>query len=330
MVWYLVFQKIMNLDPKDICFLLCYDDGYSEMARMTIDNNIKPYCRLHGYSLKEHLITEKVSGRDFQWQKIKITIDTLKKTNFKWLFFMDVDCLIMHTPIKLEDIIDENYSFILPSHNVGAIDTPITEFGEIKNIITSHIFVKNDEIGLKILEDIWRASDWPANKDINEFDHEARQTRITIQKKEFRDKIKIVEEKVLNRFWIMNSPFMIYRLKGVNENVWQPGDFSVHVTGYPKEMRMELLKDLLHFSCGLISNWEIKDGKIFFSPLVEICYTKINLFDINGKLLRYFELNNLQPQFEYYLIIEDLKKDEFRVEALDVNNKQISLKLLEK
>jgi len=319
----------MNIEPKDICFLICYDEGYSEMARITIDKNIKPYCRLHGYYFWEHLITEKELGRDFQWQKIKIAHNILKKNNFRWLFFMDVDCLIMHTPTKLEQIIDENYSFILPSHNVGAIDTPLTELGDIHNIITSHFFVKNGDTGLKILEDIWEAKDYPTRCPINSFDHEARQTRITIQKKEFRNSVKIVEEKLLSRFWIMNSPHMIYRMRGVNSNVWQPGDFSVHVTGYPKEKRIELLEDLSHFSCGLLVDWVKKDNLILFSPIYDLDYTIINVCRLDGTLLRYFEMRNLIPQLTYELHIHGLSEKEYRIEAFDLSNKLISLKLLE-
>jgi hypothetical protein len=83
---------------------------------------------------------------------------------------------------------------------------------------------------------------------LSTFDYEGRQARIVINSLKFKDKIKIIEEKLLNRFWYFNNPFMTFHFKGVNNLVWQPGDFIVHVTGYSKEERIKLLSDLNYFS----------------------------------------------------------------------------------
>ena len=98
----------MILDPKEICVLVLYDDYYAELAEITIDKNIKQYCDLHGYTLISHKIENIDNGRSPQWQKIQVSIDVLKTNQFKWLFFLDTDCLIMNSTIKLESIIDDN------------------------------------------------------------------------------------------------------------------------------------------------------------------------------------------------------------------------------
>jgi len=99
----------MVLDPKDICVLMLYDDYYAKLAEVTIDKNVKQYCDLHGYTLISHKIENIDNHRLPQWQKIQVSIDILKTNKFKWLFFLDTDCLIMNSTIKLESIIDSSF-----------------------------------------------------------------------------------------------------------------------------------------------------------------------------------------------------------------------------
>jgi hypothetical protein len=231
---------------ENICVLVSYNEAYSKVAELTVFHNIQKYCENHGYTLWVDKQQELDNDRSSHWQKIKTTINILPK--FDWVFFIDTDCLIMNSDIKLESLIDDNYSFIVPQHNVAAEDNPITNIPGIRNVITSQFLVKNDADGLAILQAIWDAEDWPKEMDLATFDYEGRQTRIVINSLKFKDKIKIIEEKLLNRFWYINSPFMLMHFKGVNDNVWKPGDFIVHVTGYKLEDRIKLLSDLNYFS----------------------------------------------------------------------------------
>jgi hypothetical protein len=237
------------MNPKEICVLVSYNNNYANMAELTVDHNIKLYCDKHNYTL--HIDTQQNPDNDrySSWQKIKTAINILKNNNdFKWLFFIDTDCLIMNSNIKLESLIDDNYSFIVPQHNIEAEDNPITNIEGTNNIIMSQFLVKNDQSGLDILQAIWDVEGWPDGLDLSTFDYEGRQARIVVNSLKFKDKIKIIEEKLLNCFWYFNNPFMVMHFKGVNNHVWQPGDFIVHVTGYPKEDRIRILSDLNYFS----------------------------------------------------------------------------------
>jgi hypothetical protein len=220
------------------------------MASYTVDLNIKKYCELHGYHLHINYQEKFSNGKLAQWQKILAARELLETGNYDWVFFLDTDCLIMNPNIKLELFIDDNYSFILPEHNIDPIDTPIDIEGIKNNIITSQFFVRNDECGKDILDEIWSAQD---NNQIDKFDHEGRQIRILINKGKYNSRIKIIEEKKLNRFWYVNNPFMYFAYKGINDNVWEEGDFIVHVTTYPIEERIKILSDLNYFS-GLNDN----------------------------------------------------------------------------
>ena len=319
----------MVLDPKDICVLMLYDDYYAKLAEVTIDKNVKQYCDLHGYTLISHKIENIDNGRSPQWQKIQVSIDVLKTNKFKWLFFLDTDCLIMNSTIKLESIIDDNYSFIVPAHNIEPIDTPIKNNQGTNCVITSQYFVKNDKTGIDILQDIWDAKEWPIDIDINTFDYEGRQARITIDKPIFKDKVKIVPEKTLNRFWYMNNPFMVLHTPGANNNVWQPGDFIVHVTGYNREDRINLTSDLNYFTGGLLYNFHYNgDNRIDFSSLLELDNVKIVMY-YYGDILFEYTLPKVLPKIIYNLYYNpSFPQNGLLIKGFDKDNNLISLKSL--
>ena len=224
-----------------ICVLVSYDEGYKRMASYTVRDNIRKYCDLHGYDLHIDYQEKFSNGKPSQWQKIRAARELLETNKYDWVFYLDTDCIIMNPDIKLESFIDDNCSFIVPRHCIEAVDTPTSE----GNIISSQFFVKNDEFGKDILDEIWLAE---GNDKINQFDYEGRQIRILINNGKYKNRIKLVEEKRLNRFWYFNNPFMVFKFKGINENVWQKGDFIIHVTGYDTEARVRLLSDLNYFS----------------------------------------------------------------------------------
>jgi hypothetical protein len=224
-----------------ICVLVSYDEGYKRMASYTVRDNIRKYCDLHGYDLHIDYQEKFSNGKPSQWQKIRAARELLETNSYDWVFYLDTDCIIMNPDIKLESFIDDNCSFIVPRHCIEAVDTPTSE----GNIISSQFFVKNDKFGKDILDEIWLAE---GNDKVNQFDYEGRQIRILINNGKYKNRIKLVEEKRLNRFWYFNNPFMVFKFKGINENVWQKGDFIVHVTGYDTEARVRLLSDLNYFS----------------------------------------------------------------------------------
>lgn len=322
----------MTIDPKDICVMVSYNEGYSKMAEITVFNNMREYCEIHGYTLHVDKQDSVDNNRSSQWQKILVSLNLLKSNKFKWIFFIDTDCLFMNTTVKLESLIDENYSFIVPSHYMKAIDTPVINSQGTDCVITSQFFVKNDEFGISILEDIWEAKGWPGHIGINEFDHEGRQARITIGKPEFKDKVKVIEERKLNCFWYTNNPFAVVLNPQINEKCWKPGDFIVHVTGYPTNERIKLLSDLNYFRGGLLSNWKFDgDTKLKFSSLIKLDYIKISIFDTNNNNIINYTMSSLDTESGYILYVDsNLKDKDLIIKGYDINNNLISLKYMNK
>lgn len=223
------------------CVLVSYDESYTRMASYTVDLNIKKYCEMHGYDLHIDYQEKFSNEKPAQWQKIRAARELLETNKYDWVFYLDTDCIIMNPHIKLESFIDDNCSFIVPRHNVEAIDTPTLE----GNIISSQFFVRNDKCGIDILDEIWLSE---GNDKVHLHDYEGRQIRMIINQGKYNNRIKLIEEKRLNRFWYINKPFMVFAFKGINDNIWKEGDFIVHVTGYETEERVKILSDLKNFS----------------------------------------------------------------------------------
>lgn len=319
------------MENKKICFLVSFDKNYEKIAEISVFDNISKYCKLHGYHLWIDRQENLQHNRGSQWNKIYVAKQILETTDFDWVYFMDSDCLIMNTSKKLEEYLTEDYSFIVPSHNMEPIDTPVLNTQGDYQVITSHFFVKNNEIGRRIINDIWDAKEWPLAMSMNEFDYEQRQTRITINKPEFQNHVKVLGHTELNRFWFINSPFHTVRSPGVNDNVWEPGDFTVHVTSYPLDKRYELLSDLNFFSGGLLATFKREKNKINFSPLVNLERIRVVLYNTNDQALINYSFDSLHYRTYYVMFTNDeIDNQDLIIKGYDENNKLIALKYLEK
>lgn len=322
-------ESIQEDSTKErIGIFVMYDENYERMADITIEKNISQYCELHGYKLIRHKIDNPENGRPASWQKIAQAIDILGKGELEWLFLLDVDCLIMNPSIKLESIIDEKYSFIIPSNGVEAIDCPLEDNGFGGDaIIASSILVRGDEMGMAILKNIWDCEGSPEGIDINEFDYEQRQCRITLSNPYFRKHAKIVEERILNRFWYMNSPFMVLYNSGINDLVWKPRDFIVHVTGYSTEERIKLLSDLNYFSGGAIGKFTYQNGTLNLSPLEYLDFSKAFIKDIYGNIVTYTTFERMSHKLNYYISVPG-NHEKIVFEAYDELGNIISKKMI--
>lgn len=318
-------------DYMRIGVLMMYDAHYERMAGITIDKNVRQYCELHGYRLFAHKINGDENDRPPQWQKIAKSIEILESGEVDWLLFLDLDCLVMNSTIKIESLIDDAYSLILPAHAVDAIDFPMEDngFGG-NNIISAMYLVKADEMGLAILRDVWNKNGMPEDFDSNKFDYEQRQFRITLSNPEFRKHAKIVEERKMNTSWYINNPFMLFSFPGANDLAWKPGDFIAHVTGYDLDERIRILSDLNFFSGGDVAKIRMQDDRVIFSPLCRIPYTMIVIKEIGGEVLNKCAFTDcLEYRMDYFMTIpHSVGKVIF--EAYDSDGKMISSRIAER
>lgn len=299
-----------------------YDHAYSEMAKITVHKNFSTYCEINGYDL----YVDKMEGRDFsrdpQWHKIKLLRELLDTIKTEWIFFIDCDCLIMDQSKKLESFIENGINFIAPS-NIGAPDNPrFDKFGG-DCVLSSQMLIRNCDWSKEFLEEIWDSPDFKTLLDINSFDHEMRQIRVSIDKPKFKDQCRIVPNYVLNRFWYCNNPFMNRSFPAINKNAWEPGDFIVHVVGYPTQERINLLENLSNFVGGVIGEWSSQEFGVSFVPLIDLGKTRVDMSNDIGVTEITWDFSSLSKGIIYSLYLENkLPGKTFQV--YDFSGKKIS------
>jgi len=306
-----------------------YNEEYSEVADHTINSNFKDYCQLNGYNHIGFLMGDDfLEGRNPQWGKIKILRQLIEKEKSDWFFFIDFGCLITNPSIKLESFIQEDKFIILPIGG-GAPDNNLTGSTYNDNIMSSQILIKNCQESIDFLTEIWESPDWPEGMDINEFDHETRQMRMSLKKDRWRDGIGLIEEKLFNRFWPTNNPYTIDAFPHINKNLWEPGDFIANVTPYTKNDMIEIITLLKPFVGGKIGRWELKGDCLYFKPLVD------SLGDITLVLYRgcdqilKWDIPNTARTLEYWVSTDNFQNNDV-IRVFDSIQKEIALYQIKK
>jgi hypothetical protein len=117
----------------------------------------------------------------------------------------------------------------------------------------------------------------------------------------------------------------------INDNVWEPGDFTVHVTGYPLDIRKNLLSDLNYFSGGLVSCFDRNQLKITFTPLKNLENITFVIYDVNNNALINYFFDYLDLKLYYILYIEKYMENiDLIIKSFDEKNNIIGLTILKK
>ena len=232
---------------------------------------------------------------------------------------MDCDSLFMDFTQKIEDWIDPNYDIILPSHSFCE-DYSKTNDG----LISSQMIIKDSDFSKKILQEIWESLDLKP-EEIDTFDHEQRQMRISFLKPQNADKIKYVGDKSFNSSWYVNNPHMHFTFPTLNKRGWEPGDFILHLTGYETEPRTNLINQMSFFVGGKIAAWIREGEKIYFRPLEDLKDVRIVLLSTEKKELINWNFEELQKSVIYFLIIEETMDLSGLVLDVKSGDKKISL-----
>lgn len=313
-----------DIDPKRICVTTIYNDNYQNMANITAFDNFEKYCKIHGYSLEVIKVEDDKIERTPHWEKVKSVKSLLQSGKYDWVFFIDLDCLFMNTTIKLESFISDEHFMVITGHN-DIPDTPILNQHGTKSIMTAQFLIKNCEESIKFLDDVWAAKE--TQDKIKVFDYEMRQFRYSADKSEFKQGIKIIDGKNLNRFWYSNSIFMIHHFPKTNDDVWQYGDFIVHVPAGAAEQRLAHLSDLNYFSGGAMIGHRIEEDVVLFEPLSDIQNFKMVIIDAEGSKTNYhFDELKVRTVGKLWMNA-DIKKP-IRVEGYNKEQELISIQVL--
>lgn len=177
-------------------------EEYTRAVASGIENK-RLYCHLHNYDFvfSDHALDP---SRPIPWSKIPLLLQVMENPEIRWVFWTDADSLIMNLAISLEDLIDEDYDFIL-SRDCSGINT-----GQflIKNCAWSREFLRVAYNHLELIYHGW----WEQQAIIVEL--EASQ--------EARDRTKLIPQRQINSY-----PEELWP-GGGNYRV---GDFVIHFPG---------------------------------------------------------------------------------------------------
>jgi FkbM family methyltransferase len=248
--------EYQNRIKKDICMIQMHDDLYSPLAEITKKVN-KEYCDLHGYDYicydKRVIDDEKT----FHWQRYPMIKRHLR--NYKWMFFLDIDAMIMNYNIKLEDLIDDKYDIIMENmgDSTDIVDETNKKYADMNyNILASAILLKNSKLSKEFLTDIY--NDILHCNNTLQYDNSV--VRCTIgyfDKYKKATKVFPCDSKKLNAFWYTNKPSYILR-DGPKwndmGNMFALGDFILHIVAYNTDERISLAKQFLPYVIKEIKN----------------------------------------------------------------------------
>lgn len=214
------------------CLLTFHDKNFEELANITLFQNKIKYAELHGYDCvyKTEGFSKKI-GFDKLY-----CLDSLFKTNkYEWILWTDADAMITNFSIKLEDLIDNNFHFIVA-----------TDFNGIN---TGVFLIRYSDQGRKFLDYLIEFS--RKHPDVRM--QEQQFIKEAYEKTDFKQIIKIVPQKTMNSYMYdlyqsrySSTPNCRNRVDSLGNNGdWQVGDFIVHLPDISQKTRIDIAKQML-------------------------------------------------------------------------------------
>lgn len=202
-----------------------------ELTKITWPNKLE-YCRKHSY----YGILQSQSWDYLGFDKVIFIDSLLDSDQYDWILWLDNDTLFTNFNKKIEDVIDNNYDFIIS-----------TDYGTKPN--AGVFLVKNSDNGKKYIK-ILKQKMYEL-KPVNKFLFGEEQTAIQATYQDY-NFIKIIPQKYINAYPysdIYGHPNGLNDSLGVNGN-WESGDFILHIPGFGPDLfhkRLEHFKKYKEF-----------------------------------------------------------------------------------
>lgn len=228
-----------------------YTKNILPLAVITVEYNKRKYCEKQGYNLivKNNNFTYK----DIGFTKISFVLDILKTDKYEWIYWCGCDTMITNYNTKLEDMIDNNYHFII-SYDVWDFNS-------------DSFLIRNSPEAIKYFEHILSLYDMYIDQNGNPIDHGLRlpdgggrawaeqgaMIDLYNDYEEYRQIIKPMPQKFMNSYLYHMYPSSWHK-KGIdckgNPGSWSEGDFLVHWPGMDNDTRIYLALNFLEHVKG--------------------------------------------------------------------------------
>jgi len=181
------------------------------------------YCKIHGYDFLCRTELHHNSKNDVGWEKIKIINEVIN--DYDYIFYVECDAIIMNHTIRIENLIDDNYDFI-----VSGIDKAPKEKYEINCGV---FLIKCSDWTKKFLSDLYSKRhiihpDYPPN-----WAEQIALMKELVHSEETRKHFRLTHLRYFNSFYRPDFP----------NDVFQFGDFVFHAVGCNNELREKILSE---------------------------------------------------------------------------------------
>lgn len=216
------------INKKRIAIVTLFDKNYKALADLSIPNKMA-YAGKYNY---DFIYFDDVidKSRPPQWGMVKAVEKLLLTNKYDWVWWIDLDSLIMNFDIKLESIIDENYDIVFTAN----------QYSYLSN---GSAFYKNCDLTKRFLKDSYDLDKpYLKNIDVNVFDHAQQSMRLLLLNEEsYRNRTKMIHERVCNSFCTTTNQSVLtyYPNWNIDENIYQPGDFLIQFCGRDAVSRVE-------------------------------------------------------------------------------------------
>ncbi len=213
-------MNVVSTNKKRIAIVTLFDKNYKDLADLSIPNKMS-YAAKHGY---DFIYFDDVidKSRPPQWGIVKAVEKLLLTNKYDWVWWIDLDSLIMNFEIKLESIIDDNYDMVFTSNQYSYLSHGSS-------------FYKNSDLTKQFLKDSYDLEKpYLKNVDVNVFDHAQQSMRLLLlNENHYKQRVKMIHERVCNSFCTTTDPSVLtyYPNWNVDENIYQPGDFLIQFCG---------------------------------------------------------------------------------------------------
>tara|TARA_Y100000310_G_C20553394_1_gene749281 strand:+ start:156 stop:920 length:765 start_codon:yes stop_codon:yes gene_type:complete len=238
-----------------------HTENLDDWAYIAVENK-QNYARANNYDFvyKRGLYETPFEQRHPSWHSIRLILEILHTTDVDWVFWSDVDALIMDYTVRLEDFIKPEYDMIIPTQGQG-------EYCGVKTrncLCCGHYFVKNTEWSKKFLKTLW---DWPKDdyykyRSYSYWEQCGMNYLYSENTMDFTDHVYIEKQnRAFNSFYYMDGqhrPMQFtewgetwFRTKESKEGIvknlgaaYNDGDFIIHFAGkHCSPYRKELMKE---------------------------------------------------------------------------------------
>lgn len=218
--WYFFKSK----KPK-IGFLNTYDQNYKKVADLFRHNKME-YCVKNGYDYLE-VVREAYPNKHAAYNKFLVTLEYLPY--YDWIFYNDVDSIIMNQNIKLESLLDENYKFII-SYDINGLNSGMW-------------FAKNSTFANNFLVDCFEKSGFENYKG---WADQISLANCYLYSGEAMQNIKLVQQAQFNSYIYDNFYFEDTKTKAFYpQGKYKTGQFMLHLCGMDYETRNKYAQELL-------------------------------------------------------------------------------------